>query len=327
MAKKKKGKAGKSAPSAERKAQGTVIRSTGKHYQVRLEAGEMVECRLRGRMRMDGIKSTNPVAVGDHVEVLVSGEESMITGLLPRQNYVLRKARNLSKRVHILCANVDQALILFTIDHPVTTLGYVDRLLVSCEAYGVTPVLVFNKVDLLDSEEKQQKLDDFQEIYDWVGYKTLVLSAIQEEYAAQVRELLKDKVSFLVGRSGAGKSTLVNLAEPGLNLKTGHVSEFSGRGTHTTTFAEMFPLEQGGWIIDSPGFKEMEIYDIEKHELSHFFPEMLPLLDQCKFHNCTHDMEPGCAVKAEVETGKVPDSRYHTYLSMLAEIEANKEGY
>lgn len=325
--KKKKNKGQKPKRKQGEMGEGTVIRSTGKWYQVRLNDGRIEECRLRGRMRMEGIKSTNPVAVGDHVKVEVAEDGSMITQLLPRKNYVLRKARNLSKRVHILAANIDQAIILFTLDHPVTTLGYVDRLLVSCEAYGVTPILVFNKVDLLNTDTLKTKLADFQGIYNKIGYKTLVLSALEAEYADQVRELFKDKVSFVVGRSGAGKSTLINLAEPGLNLKVGDVSTFSGRGRHTTTFAEMFSLSFGGWIIDSPGFKEMETYYIERHELSHFFPEMVLLLNECKFHNCTHDSEPSCAIKEAVKEGNISESRFHTYLSMLDEIEANKEEY
>ena len=304
---------------------GIVLRSTGQWYRVLLDNGEIEDCRLLGKFRLSGFKSTNPVAVGDHVRVEISdetgtNEESRaIIEILPRKNYILRKSINLSKRVHILCANVDQALILFTLDHPVTTLGYVDRLTVSCVAYGIEPLIIFNKTDLLQTPELQQKLKDYEEIYRSAGFKTLELSAIDPSSAEKVKDLLFGKVSFVVGRSGAGKSTMINLAAPELDLKTGDVSAFSGRGKHTTTFAEMFKLPFEGWIIDSPGFKGMEIYDIEKQELGHFFPEFIPFLQACKFSNCTHLREPGCAIKRAVEEGQINETRYNTYLGMLTE--------
>lgn len=317
MAKKKKSKP--SAPSGPLH-NGTVVRSTGSWYQVRLEDGRVLDCRLRGKFRIKGIKTTNPVAVGDRVQVSVGEEDSNIQAIEPRRNYVLRKSVNLARRAHILCANIDQAIVLFTVDQPVTTLGYVDRLLVTCEAYHIPAVVLFNKVDVLD-EAGKVKLAEFQELYARAGYEVEAISALDAEAAPKVKALLQDKVSFMVGRSGAGKSTTINLVEPDLDLKTGHISDNSGRGRHTTVFAEMFPLSFGGQIIDSPGFKEMVIFDFEKAELSHYFPEMRPHLNDCRFNNCIHVQEPGCAVKEAVENGEIAESRYHTYLNMLDEIE------
>lgn len=299
--------------------EGRVVRSTGSWYRVRLEDGKIWDCKLRGKFRIKGIKTTNPVAVGDWVGISIEDDVGFIHEIRKRHNYVLRKSVNLSRRAHILCSNIDQAILLFTLDQPVTTLGYIDRLLVTCEAFHIPAVILFNKIDLLDDEGKK-KLDDIREKYEGIGYATLSISADDPRYATQVVELLKDKTSFVVGRSGAGKSTTINLAEPELNLKTGNISDFSGRGKHTTVFAELFPLSFGGEIIDSPGFKEMVIFDLEKEVLSHYFPEMVPLLDDCKFSNCIHVSEPGCAVKNAVQEGTVPESRYHTYLGMLNEI-------
>ncbi|MBK9448021.1 MAG: ribosome small subunit-dependent GTPase A [Bacteroidetes bacterium] len=302
---------------------GTVLRSTGSWYRVRLTDGQIHECRLRGKMRTHGIRTTNPIAVGDHV--LVGHDEETgynIFEIEDRTNYVLRKSVNLSKRAHILCANIDQAVILFTIEHPVTTLGYVDRLLLTCEAYHIKPVILFNKIDLL-SAEGLQRLDDYQQLYNAAGYEIHAISAKDKGYADEIREILQGKVSFLVGRSGAGKSATVNLVAPELKLKIGDVSDFSGRGKHTTTFAEMFELPFGGEIIDSPGFREMQLFDFEKAELAPLFPEMRNCLDDCRFSNCLHLNEPGCAVKLAVKEGKIPESRYHTYLGMLQEVEGN----
>lgn len=312
-----------STPSSDACMRGTVLRSTGSWYRVRFDDGQVQDCRLRGKLRTHGIKTTNPIAVGDHVWVGYEEETGYtIQEILDRTNYVLRKSVNLSKRAHILCANIDQAIIVFTIEHPVTTLGYVDRLLLTCEAYHIKPVIVFNKIDLL-SAEGQQRLHDYERLYSDAGYETLAICAKDSRYAPEIQAMLKSKVSFLVGRSGAGKSATVNLVAPELQLKVGEVSDFSGRGTHTTTFAEMFDLPFGGEIIDSPGFREMQIFDFEKAELGPLFPEMRAYLGQCRFNDCLHHNEPGCAIKAAVEAGKIPLSRYHTYLGMLGEVEEN----
>lgn len=307
--------------------EGTLVKSTGSWYDVRLDNGERVTCKLRGKFRIKGIKATNPVAVGDRVKISVEDDVGFIRDLLPRKNYVLRKSVNLARRYHVLCSNIDQAFILFTLADPVTTLGYVDKILVTCEAYHIPAVLVFNKTDLLDTPDLQQKLEEFVERYEKIGYETLQVSALNPAHADLVRAKMQDKTSFVVGRSGAGKSTLINLVDPDLNLKTGSTSEISQRGRHTTTHAEMFELAFGGFIIDSPGFKEMEIYDFDKAELSHFFPEMRPYLDECKFSNCIHQTEPSCAVKEAVEAGEIAESRYHTYLGMLDDIDRELPGY
>ena len=316
MAKKKR-----SAPSKPvNLIPGRVVRSTGSWYKVKLESGEVWDCKLRGKFRIKGIKTTNPVAVGDRVSISIEEDVGFIHEIQSRHNYVLRKSVNLARRAHILCANIDQAILLFTLDQPVTTLGYIDRLLVTCEAYHIPAVVLFNKIDLLD-EAGLAKLEEFKQKYEAIGYPTLSISADDAKYQEEVVELLKGKTSFVVGRSGAGKSTTINLADPELKLKTGNISDFSGRGKHTTVYAELFDLSFGGEIIDSPGFKEMVIFDLEKGELSHYFPEMIPLLDECKFSNCIHVSEPGCAVKEAVADGRIAESRYHTYLGMLQEIE------
>jgi ribosome biogenesis GTPase / thiamine phosphate phosphatase len=319
-----KGKRQKGQPPASSPAiHGTVIRSTGSWYRVRLEDGAVYDCRLRGKMRTRGIKTTNPIAVGDHVEVMQDQDQGYtISAISDRRNYVLRKSVNLSKRAHILCANIDQAVIVFSIEQPVTTLGYVDRLLLTCEAYHIKPVILFTKIDLL-SEEGLQRLGDYQKLYGGAGYEHHAISIKDPGYAPGIREMMRGKVSFMVGRSGSGKSATVNLVAPELKLKVGTVSDFSGRGTHTTTFAEMFDLPFGGGIIDSPGFREMQIFDFEKAELGPLFPEMRPFLDACRFGNCLHMNEPGCAVKASVMEGRIPPSRYHTYLGMLTEVGIN----
>jgi ribosome biogenesis GTPase / thiamine phosphate phosphatase len=300
---------------------GTVMRSTGSWYKVRLDDGRILDCRLAGKIRLEGLKSTNPVAVGDRVELEEAKETGSILNIQDRRNFIPRKSINLSKQVHILCANVDQALIFFTVAHPVTTLGYVDRLVVTCDAYDVEPVIVFNKIDLLDTPELQLRLQSLGDIYRNAGYRVVEVSATSPAHADAVRDLLKDKVSFLVGRSGTGKSTLVNLADPLLNLATGKVSDFSGKGTHTTTFAEMHLLHFGGAIIDAPGFKEMELYGFDKSEVAHFFPEMRARLSGCRFNNCLHLEEPGCAIVEAVEEGEIPLPRYHTYIGMLREAQ------
>ena len=315
-----KGKSKKKKPKVVGEGRvATVLRSTGSWYLVRFEDGKVVEARLRGKLRIKGIKTTNPVAVGDHVRVDYNEESGYnIFGILERTNYVLRKSVNLAKRAHILCANIDQGIIVFTIEQPVTTLGYVDRLLLTCEAFHIPPVILFNKIDLL-SEDGLHRLSEYKKMYSNAGYAVHAISATEPKYAEEIQEMLQGKVSFLVGRSGAGKSKTVNLVAPELGLKVGEISDFSGRGKHTTTFAEMFDLPFGGQIIDSPGFREMQIFDFEKSEIAPLFPEIRAYLNECRFNNCMHVKEPGCVVKKAVREGDIPVSRYHTYLGMLEE--------
>lgn len=332
MAKKKKSRknsrnSGKEAPQPETIGElisGTIVRSTGSWYKVKLEDQTVIDCRLRGKFKLKDLKSTNPVAVGDKVKVSLEQDEEntgVIREILPRKNFLIRKSVNLSRRVHILCANIDQAVILFTLTHPHTLLGYVDRLLVTCEAYDIPAVIIFNKIDRVKEEEMEDKLEQFVNTYTALGYPVIQLCAHDPAYREPIRDLLRDKVSFMVGKSGAGKTTLINLADENLDLKTKEISDTWGEGRHTTTYAEMFDLIFGGHIIDSPGFKEMELVEFTPDELSGYFREFVPFLQECKFNDCSHTNEPHCAIKEAVEAGKIAETRYGTYLAMLGGIE------
>jgi ribosome biogenesis GTPase / thiamine phosphate phosphatase len=301
---------------------GVIMRTTGSFYRVRDADGNITECTLRGKIRTQELKSTNPLAVGDVVRFTWHADEQTgaISGFEKRKNYILRKSVNLSKQYHILCANVDQALLIATLEEPFTPLGYIDRFLVTCEAYHIPAIIIFNKTDRLITQKLQEKAEAYYAIYRQIGYPVYPFCAESSEYRTQAIEILKNKTTFLGGHSGAGKSTFINLAEPELTLRTGHISESSGKGKHTTTFAEMFPLSFGGYVIDAPGFKEMELYDINKWELSGYFPEMRKYMGACKFNDCTHTQEPGCAVLEALEAGHISDTRYHTYLGMLSAI-------
>lgn len=297
---------------------GIVVKSTGSWYIVRMDNGEIVECRIRGRFRIEGIRTTNPVAVGDCVVVEMGTEGGVITEIEPRKNYIIRKSTNLSKESHILAANVDQALLVVTVNHPVTSTVFIDRFLASAEAYNIPTVIVFNKVDLYD-EEDQAMLGGLMAIYRKIGYTCLGVSAVRDEGVDEVRKILNGKVTVLSGLSGVGKSTLINRVEPGLDLRTAMISDAHDSGKHTTTFAEMFPLTGGGSIIDTPGVRSFGVVDMKKEEISHFFPEIFACAGECRFYNCTHTHEPGCAVLEAVEAGEVSESRYASYLSMLEE--------
>lgn len=300
-----------------------MIRSTGRHSLVRTADGKQVSCVVRGKFRLKGLRSTNPVAVGDNVSIVMSddGELGTITKIEARKNYILRKAASHSRNVHILCANVDQAILLYTLTKPHTTSGFANRFLVIAEAYHIPIQIVINKVDLLDTEELLIRKEDVKQMYEAIGYPVTEVSALDVQHQETVRNLLQDKVSFISGHSGAGKSTLINLVDPALDLKTGEISMASEKGRHTTTYAEMHPLSIGGYIIDSPGIKEMGIAGLEKAELAHYFPEMQARMDQCRFHNCIHVSEPDCAVKAAVESGEIHHLRYNSYLSMLDDLD------
>lgn len=297
---------------------GIVVKSTGSWYVVRLEDGTGVECRIRGKFRMEGIRTTNPVAVGDEVTVEEGNDGFVIIAIEQRKNYIIRKSTNLSKESHIIASNVDQALLIVTVNHPVTSTVFIDRFLASAEAYNIPVVLVFNKIDLYDEEDRAM-LGGLMAIYRKIGYSCYATSAVTGESVKEIRDLLRNKISVLSGLSGVGKSSLINCIEPELGLKTATISNAHDSGKHTTTFAEMFPLNGGGYIIDTPGVRSFGTVDMKKEEISHFFPEIFARAGECRFYNCTHTHEPGCAVLEAVENDEISESRYVSYLSMLEE--------
>lgn len=287
------------------------------------DTNEQYNCAVRGRFRIEGIKATSPVAVGD--QVLFSppetGELGRVHKILPRKNYILRRAAIHYHKLHILCANIDQAILLFTIDQPVTSPGFADRFLVIAEAYHIPTIVIINKVDLLHTEEHFLQLDYYTQLYDNIGYTVKHVSALNPDHKTKVEEILKGKTTFIGGHSGAGKSTLINLIDPHLNIRTSEISSYTNKGRHTTTHSQMHPLSIGGYIIDSPGIKEMGLTDFQTHELSHYFPEMRAVINQCKFNDCKHINEPQCAVKAGLEDESISPIRYQSYLSMIEDIE------
>jgi len=300
----------------EKKA-GLVIKSTGSRYTVLSDDGITVICRIRGKIRLKGIKSTNPVSVGDRVVFDDDGMgEGAISEIKERKNYIIRKATNLSKQSHIIAANVDQAVLIVTINYPMTSRVFVDRFIAASEAYGIPVTLVFNKTDRYD-DEHFNILEEWRELYEEIGYQTIAVSAKKQENLDEIADLLKDKISVLSGHSGVGKSTLINRIEPDLNLKTAEISAIHQSGKHTTTFAEMHPLSFGGYIIDTPGIRGFGLIHIEKEELYHYFKEIFEQAGECRFHNCSHYSEPGCSVKAAVERGDIAYTRYESYLSIL----------
>ena len=301
---------------------GTVYKSTGSWYTVKNQQGEFYQCRIKGKFRLKGIKSTNPVAVGDHVEFdLETSEEShQITGVIKdihsRDNYIVRKSVNLSKQTHIIASNIDVVFLIITLNNPPTFTSFIDRFLVTSKAYGIETVLLFNKIDTYNEEE----LDEIRylaHLYREIGYKCIGISAKQQKNIDQVKELMQGNVCMFSGHSGVGKSTLVNAIEPSLHLKTKEISEQHQQGQHTTTFAEMYDLDNDIRIIDTPGIKGFGVVDIEPNELSGYFPEFFELQSQCKFNNCLHKNEPKCAVKAALEDGDIAWSRYQSYLQIL----------
>ena len=297
--------------------QGLVIKSTGSWYEVITNSGETINCRIKGKFRTLDIKTTNPIAVGDKVEVEREPDQDtgLITTLHPRKNYIIRKSVNLSKQAQIIAANLDQAFLIVTLASPRTSLGFIDRFLVTAEAYAIPAVLVFNKLDLF-SGDGLKILKEYQQIYEKAGYPCYSVSAIEQTNLDQIKQLLKDKVTLLSGHSGVGKSTLINALLPGSQLKTGDISDWSDKGKHTTTFAEMFELPFGGYLIDTPGIRELGVFDIEKQGLGRLFPEIRELMEDCKFHNCRHINEPGCAVLKALGNDEIESSRYDSYLSI-----------
>ncbi len=295
---------------------GLVIKSTGSRYTVLLSDSETMVCRIRGKIRLDESKSTNPVAVGDEVVVDIENDEGVISALKERKNYIIRKSTNLSKESQVLAANVDQAVLIITINYPITTRVFVDRFIAAAEAYQIPVKLVFNKTDRYDPKHLKL-LGEWKELYESIGYPCISVSAKLEDNLEALKELLKDKITVLNGHSGVGKSTLINKIEPELNLKTAEISEIHQSGRHTTTFAQMHALSFGGYIIDTPGIRGFGLIHIEKEELSHYFKEIFEVASDCKFNNCTHSNEPGCSVKKAVEKGLIAQSRYESYLSIL----------
>lgn len=296
----------------------TVVKSTGSWYTVRLEDGRQAECRIRGKLRTKGIRTTNPVAVGDIVQVEKNREGYVITSIDRRKNYIIRKSTNLSKESHIIASNVDQALLVITVNHPVTPTVFVDRFLACAEAYDIPSILLFNKSDLHD-ENDRMLCGGLKSIYERVGYPCYEVSAVTGKNIPMVRQLLKDKITVFAGLSGVGKSSLINRLEPGLELKTEIISHAHDSGKHTTTFAEMFCLSEGGYLIDTPGIRSFGTVNMKKEEISHFFPEIFAKSSECRFYNCTHTHEPGCAVIEAVEQNEISESRYAGYLNMLEE--------
>jgi ribosome biogenesis GTPase len=298
--------------------EGLVVKSTGSSYLVRTQAQEVVECKLRGNFRIKGIKSTNPIAVGDKVFFIQEekSEQGFIVDIQERKNYIYRKSTNLSKITHIIAANIDCAFLVVSLTEPRTPLGFIDRFLVAAEAFRIPTKIIFNKSDLYDKKCKENHAK-LSKIYGEIGYECIETSVVTQQGMQRVKEAMQDKTSLFCGQSGVGKSSIINILEPELALKMGDLSHYNNKGKHTTTFAEMFPLSFGGFIIDTPGIKEFGLIKYEKEEVSHYFPEMLRLLHHCKFSNCTHTHEPQCAVKEALESGEIAHSRYLNYLSII----------
>ena len=301
----------------------TVYKSTGSWYIVQDENGKVFNARIKGKFKMDNITSTNPFAVGDVVLADMENELEntlTITDIASRKNYITRSSPHNRNQHHIIASNLDQSLLFATLKEPKTSLGFIDRFLITSEAYHVPSILVFNKSDLY-KEKELSRFNEIKEIYEAIGYKVLLISIEKNIGIEEVKSLLKDKTTLLSGHSGVGKSSFINIVFPDLRLKTQDVSGWSGKGLHTTTFAEMFNLSFGGRLIDTPGIRELGLVDIPKNELSHFFPEMRALITQCHFNNCMHINEPGCAVKEAVNSGSIHPDRYYSYLNILESIE------
>lgn len=298
---------------------GLVIRSTGSWYDIRDADGHIFQARLKGKFKIKGLKVTNPIAVGDRVTFEVEDEAentAVITDIAPRENYIIRQSVHKTAHGHILAANIDQAVLLATLTLPRTSLGFIDRFLVSAESFRIPTAVVFNKTDILNDEGLAYQ-QEIMAMYEQIGYQCLTTSATEGEGVDAFRQLLDHKVTLLSGHSGVGKSSLVNAVAPDLNLRTNEVSTFANKGVHTTTFAEMFELAPDTYIIDTPGIKELGLIDTSREEISHYFPEMRDRLNQCRFHNCLHINEPGCAIKEAVAEGEIAESRYLSYLSMM----------
>ncbi|MBL6612195.1 MAG: ribosome small subunit-dependent GTPase A [Flavobacteriaceae bacterium] len=300
---------------------GLVYKSTGSWYQVKSDEGKFYQCRIKGKLRLSGIRSTSPVAVGDRVGFDLDDEAvGVIHTIDQRENYLVRKSVNLSKQLHIIGANIDLVFLVITLKNPETFTTFIDRFLVSAAAFGIETVLLFNKMDQY-TEEELERVNELKGLYSSIGYQSVLCSTKSDQGMSELRNLMKDNTSIFSGHSGVGKSTLINTVAPELLLKIGEISEQHGQGQHTTTFAEMFDLSFGGRIIDSPGIRGFGIADINKEEIARYFKEFFKASENCKFNNCQHLSEPGCAVKSELEEGTIAESRYQSYLSMVLEEE------
>lgn len=303
---------------------GLVVKNTGSWYQVKTDNGDLIECKMKGNLRLKEIRSTNPIAVGDLVNIELNPDNiGMISGVCDRKNYIVRRSSNLSKQSHILAANLDLVALVATINYPVTSIVFIDRFLASAEAYRVPACLVFNKIDLY-SEDEIKYLEAIKYLYENLGYPVFTLTALKPESLNEFTNFLKDKIALISGNSGVGKSTLINAIAPHSLAKTGEISSYHNKGMHTTTFSEMFELVGGGRVIDTPGIKGFGVVDMEASEISHYFKDIFIVSKECKFSNCTHIHEPGCAVLAAVENHQISTSRYQSYLSMLSDCDNGK---
>lgn len=304
-----------------------IIKNTGSWYVARTDDGTEIDCKIKGNFRLKGIRSTNPIAVGDRVNISVNESgTAFITDILPRKNYIIRRASNLSKESHILASNLDQALLIVTLSHPTTSLTFIDRFLATAEAYRVPAIIVINKIDLLTEPEDIELLDAVSYLYKSIGYKVVTISAKTGDGIDALRSLLRGKTALISGNSGVGKTTLINDLIPGLDLRTAAISEVHDTGTHTTTFSEMFQLpgDDGGYLIDTPGVRGFGTIEMDEYEASHFFPEIFKIGADCRFNNCTHTHEPHCAVIKALEDGLIAQSRYTSYLSILEDSNPDK---
>lgn len=303
---------------------GLVIKNTGSWYTVRTEDRRDIESKIKGNFRLKNIRTTNPIAVGDRVKVDINNEgTAFITEIEERRNYIIRRASNLSKQAHIIAANLDQAILIVTVNYPITTTIFIDRFLATAEAYSIPVKIVFNKIDRYHDHDVAV-MESLIKIYTAIGYHCEKICALTDEGIGGFKELLKNKISLLSGHSGVGKSTIINRILPELNLKTGQISEYHNKGMHTTTFSEMIELPEGGYIIDTPGIKGFGTIEMEEAEISHYFPEIFRLSEGCRFSNCTHRHEPGCVVLEAVHEKRIAESRYKSYLSILKDKEESK---
>lgn len=303
---------------------GLVIKNTGSWYTVRTDGGQYVESKIKGNFRLRDIRSTNPIAVGDRVEIEMNPEgTAFISEIEERKNYMIRRASNLSKQSHIIAANIDQAMLIVTVNYPITTTIFIDRFLATAEAYNIPVKLIFNKTDRFQHADREA-MEKLILLYTGIAYPCFRLCAKNEEGMKELKEELKDRITLLSGHSGVGKSTIINKLTPGVNLKTGTISEYHNKGMHTTTFSEMIPLPEGGYLIDTPGIKGFGTFEMEDAEISHYFREIFACSSACKFGNCTHRHEPNCAVLQAVKEGTISGSRYKSYLSILKDREESK---